>query len=234
MKLAIMQPYLFPYIGYYQLINAVDKFIIYDDVNFIKQGWITRNAVLANGKSYLFSVPLENQSSFCKINETLINQKQYPIWHKKFLKTIEQNYNKAPFFKEVFPIIKSIFDTDSITISVLATNSLKKVSEYIGITTVFEDSSAIYQNQDLSSQHRVLDICKKENANVYINPIGGLELYSKNDFLENTISLYFIKSKPIKYNQFNSEFVSGLSIIDVLMFNDVPTIKEFLANYELI
>jgi hypothetical protein len=234
MKLAIMQPYLFPYIGYYQLINAVDKFVVYDDVNFIKQGWINRNYVLVNGKPYLYTVPLENQSSFCKINETIINQKFYPIWRKKFLKTIEQNYNKAPFFNEVFPMIKSVFDINTNNLSVLAVNSLNIVSNYIGITTVFEESSAIYQNQNLTSQDRVLDICKKENASVYINPIGGLELYSEKYFSENNIKLNFIKSPTINYNQFNAEFVPNLSIIDVLMFNDVSTIKEFLTNYELI
>lgn len=234
MKLAIMQPYLFPYVGYYQLINAVDKFVVYDDVNFIKQGWLNRNNILVNGKPSLFSVPLENQSSFTKINGTMINLKLYPIWKKKFLKTIEQNYNKAPFFKEVFPIIKNTFDIETNNLSVLAINSLKIVSNYIGITTVFEDSSVIYQNQNLSSQNRVIDICIKENAATYINPIGGLELYSKTDFLEKNIILNFLKSNKIIYNQFNSEFTPNLSIIDVLMFNDVNAIKEFLTNYELI
>ena len=234
MKLAIMQPYLFPYIGYYQLINAVDKFIIYNDVNFIKQGWLNRNSILINGKTYLFAVPLENQSSFSKINETLINQKLYPNWKKKFLKTIEQNYNKSPFFKEVFPMIKSVFDINTNNLSVLAENSLKMVSNYIGIPAVFEDSATIYQNQNLSSLYRVLDICKKENATVYINPIGGLELYSKKDFLEHNITLNFIKSNAINYKQFNHEFVPNLSIIDILMFNDINKIKGFLTNYELI
>lgn len=234
MKLAIMQPYLFPYIGYYQLINLVDKFVVYDDVNFIKQGWINRNSILVNGKPYLFTVPLENQSSFSKINKTQIHSKFYPIWKKKFLKTIEQNYNKAPNFKEVFPLIQSTFDIESNSLSALATHSLKIVANYIGITTVFEDSSAIYQNQDLSSQSRVLDICEKEKASVYINPIGGLELYSENDFVQHNIKLHFLKSETINYQQLGSEFVPNLSIIDVLMFNDINTIKGFLTNYELI
>lgn len=229
-----MQPYLFPYIGYYQLINSVEKFVVYDDVNFIKQGWINRNNVLVNGKPSLFTVPLENQSSFTKINETLISDKFYPIWKKKFLRTIEQNYNKAPFFKEVFPMIKSTFDIETNSLSILALNSLKMVAVYIGITTVFEDTSVVYKNQNLTSQKRVIDICKKENAEVYINPIGGLDLYSKADFLENNITLTFIKSDKIIYKQFNAEFVPYLSIIDVLMFNDKNTIRGFLTNYELI
>lgn len=229
-----MQPYLFPYIGYYQLINTVDKFIVYDDVNFIKQGYINRNSILVNGKPYRYAVPLENQSSFSKINETMINHKIYEKWKKNFLKTIVQSYNKAPFFNEVFLIIKNTFEIDNNNLSVLSTNSLKNISNYIGIKTVFEDSSSIYHNQNLSAQNRVLDICEKENATVYVNTIGGIELYSKKYFLEKKIKLYFIMSNTINYNQFHKEFVGNLSIIDVLMFNDINTVKKFITNCELI
>jgi hypothetical protein len=234
MKLAIMQPYLFPYIGYYQLVHAVDKFIVYDDVNFIKQGYINRNSILVNGSPYLFTAPLDNQSSFSKINATLLHPKLYSIWHEKLLKTIAQNYHKAPFFSAVFPLITTVFETNSDQLSVLATNSLKLISNYLGITTVFEDSSSQYQNQNLSSQSRVVDICKKEKATVYLNPIGGTALYSQEHFSENEIALYFLKSNPLRYAQFGQEFVPNLSIIDVLMFNDVATIKHYLNNYELI
>jgi hypothetical protein len=234
MKIAIMQPYLFPYFGYYQLINAVDKFIVYDDVNFIKQGWINRNNILVNGKSYLFTVPLKNQSSFNKINATKVNEKVYFLWVNKFLKTVEQNYSKAPFYNEVLSLLNNIFQIEDEHISSIALKSLKLVSEYIGINTVFEDSTVIYSNQNLSSQDRVLDICIKENANYYLNPIGGVDLYSKKDFLDNGIVLNFIKSKKLEYRQFNQEFVPNLSIIDILMFNNISSIKKNLNNYELI
>ncbi|MFE3867007.1 WbqC family protein [Flavobacterium sp. LS2P90] len=234
MKLAIMQPYLFPYFGYYQLINAVDKFVVYDDVNFIKQGWINRNNILVNGNSYLFTVPLNNQSSFNKINVTTVNEKIYFSWTNKFLKTIEQNYNKAPFYDEVFPLLKKVFQIDENHISSIAVKSLKLISDYIGIDTIFEDSSEKYKNQYLSSQERVLDICIKEQTNHYINPIGGLDLYSKQDFSEKGILLNFIKSKKVEYIQFNDKFVPNLSIIDMLMFNDISSIKIFINEYELI
>lgn len=229
-----MQPYLFPYFGYYQLINAVDKFIVYDDVNFIKQGWINRNNILVNGKSYLFTVPLKSQSSFNKINDTIVNEKVYFLWVNKFLKTVEQNYSKAPFYNEVMSLLKNIFQIEDKHISSIALKSLKLVSEYIGINTVFEDSTVIYGNQCLTSQDRVLDICIKENANYYVNPIGGVDLYSKKDFLDNGIVLNFIKSKKVEYRQFNEEFVPNLSIIDILMFNNISSIKKSLNNYELI
>ncbi|MGQ7945257.1 WbqC family protein [Flavobacterium sp. WC2509] len=234
MKVAIMQPYLFPYLGYFQLINAVDKFIIYDDVNFIKQGWINRNTILVNNLPYLFTVPLNNQSSFDKINNIKIHEKIYYSWSSKFLKTIEQNYGKAPFYNDVILLLQNIFQINEEYISSIAVKSLKLVSEFIGINTVFEDSSVIYGNQYLSSQDRILDICMKEQANYYINLIGGIDLYSKEEFSEKGIVLNFIKSKKIEYKQFNDDFVPNLSIIDILMFNDVSSIKRILNNYELI
>lgn len=234
MKLAIMQPYLFPYIGYFQLINAVDKFVVYDDVNFIKQGWINRNSVLINEKPFLFTVPLKNQSSFLKINETQINGSLYSSWALKFLRSLEQGYRKAPFYDEVFPIIKSVFDLQDFQIASMAVKSLKLVSEYLEFETVFETSSSKYNNHHLSSQERVLDICKKEEASHYINLSGGMDLYSRQDFYEKGIELQFIKSGKIIYSQFKNEFVPNLSIIDVLMFNEKSSVREIINNYELI
>lgn len=234
MKAAIMQPYIFPYFGYYQLINAVDKFIVYDDVNFIKQGWINRNNIMVNNSSYLFTVPLENQSSFSKINEINVHDKLYHIWLNKFLKTVNQNYSKAPFFKEVYPLLAAVFRFDENNISSMSLKSLKIVSQYLGFSTKFEESSSKYNNQTLTSQERVLDICLIENADHYINLVGGLDLYSKKDFLEKGIILSFIKSQKVEYKQFNDKFLPNLSIIDMLMFNDVETIRGLLNNYELI
>ncbi len=234
MKLAVMQPYLFPYIGYFQLINAVDTFVIYDDVNFIKQGWINRNSILVGEKAFLFTVPLENQSSFKKINQTFLNEKFYQSWANKFLITIEQNYKKTPFFNDVFPMLKMVFQTENKSIANLAVNSIKSTAKYIGITTEFVDSSVKYGNLHLSSQTRVLDICIKENATQYFNLSGGIDLYSKSDFLENGIDLQFIQSEKIAYSQFNNKFVPNLSIIDILMFNDIRKIKDLINHYKLL
>lgn len=235
MKVAIMQPYLFPYIGYFQLIAAVDKFVVYDDVNFIKGGWINRNNILVNKKSTLFTVPLHNSSSFMLINETRINLKFYTIWKIKFLRTIEQSYKKAPFFNEVYALIANVLDNyEGDLISKLAVNSIKSVCEYLKIQTEIIPTSEIYNNKNFSGQERVLDICSIENATDYINPIGGLQLYSKETFKEKELILNFIKSLPIEYKQFNNEFIPWLSIIDVLMFNSVDEVKIILDKYELV
>jgi hypothetical protein len=236
MKLAIMQPYLFPYIGYFQLINVVDKFVIYDDVNFIKQGWINRNNILVQGKSLMFTVPLVNQSSFAKIKEIEVNSKLYDSWKKKFLRTIEQSYKKAPYFKEVFNIISNVVDVqgNENLISEVATKSLVATSNYLGLKTEFVFTSEVYGNQILSGPERVIDICKKENGTQYINPIGGQELYSQEVFEQSGLDLKFIKSLPLSYDQFSGDFVPWLSMIDVLMFNSIDEIKLLLEKFELI
>ena len=234
MKLAIMQPYFFPYIGYFQLINAVDKFIVYDDVNFIKGGWINRNNVLINKKPFLFTVPLENSSSFIQIDQTQLHSKLYHVWKTKFLKSLEQSYKKAPFYNDVFFLIEEILNKDTNFISTLAIDSIKGVCNYLDVKTQIIETSKEYNNKHLSGQDRVISICQFERANHYINPIGGIELYSKEDFKNNDIILNFIKSKSIDYKQFDNEFVAWLSIIDVLMFNSKSDVVRMLNQYDLL
>ena len=234
MRLAIMQPYIFPYIGYYQLMSAADKFVVYDDVNFIKQGWINRNKILLNGNEFVFTVPLANASSFTHINETEINQKIYPAWKGKFLKTLEQAYNRAPYYSDVAGIVSEVFNKPSNTISELSVDSLLATNKYLNINTPVVTTSAVYGNAHLRSAERVLDICLREQATEYVNPIGGRELYSKEVFAEKGLSLFFIKSKPVEYAQFKNEFQPWLSIIDLMMFNSTTEIKSFLSAFELI
>lgn len=232
MKLAIMQPYIFPYIGYFQLIKAVDKFVIYDDVNFINRGWINRNRILVNGKDSLFTIPLKEASQNKLINEIDVNWDD--AWKSKWLKTLEQSYKKAPYFQQVRPIIEQTLEQEKIIFSEIIVENLKLINAYLGITTEIIASSSIYQNTELKAQTRIVDICLKEKANHYINPIGGIELYQKEVFEEQGMQLNFIKSKPVQYPQLKNDFVPWLSIIDVLMFNSVEQIQTFLDSYELV
>ncbi|MDI9857647.1 WbqC family protein [Flectobacillus roseus] len=232
MKLAIMQPYIFPYIGYFQLIKAVDKFVIYDDVNFINRGWINRNRILVNGKDSLFTIPLKEASQNKLINEIEVNWDD--AWKSKWLKTLEQSYKKAPFFQQVKPIIEQTLGQEKAIFSEIIVENLKLINAYLGIITEIIPSSAIYQNIELKAQNRILDICLQEKANHYINPIGGIELYQKEVFEEKGMRLNFIKSKPVQYPQLKNEFVPWLSILDVLMFNSVEQIQTFLDSYELV
>jgi hypothetical protein len=232
MRLAIMQPYVFPYIGYYQLISAVDKFVIYDDVNFINRGWINRNNLLVNGKAALFSIPLKNASQNRLINE--ISLMDDPGWRTKFLKTAELAYKKAPHFNEIFPLLNDVMTSGSETISELAYRSIRSVCDYLSIDTVFVESSVVYGNSNLKAQYRILDICKKEQASHYINPIGGVEIYDRALFENDGIKIDFIKTDAVNYKQFLDAFVPNLSIIDVLMFNPAAKLRELLTQYELV
>ena len=232
MKLAVMQPYFFPYIGYFQMVNAVDKFIFYDDVNYIKGGWINRNNIIQNNEKKLITLNLIASSTNKNINEIFISNR-----NTKILKTIQQAYSKAPFFDEVIPIIEEIIkpcSQDSL-ISDITGKSIIKVSEYLGLETKFEYSSMVYPDtKGMDRADRLIEICKKNNAGTYINAIGGADLYTKEYFKKEDIDLYFIQNQMQEYKQFNNEFIPYLSIIDILMFNSVEVIKKMLNNYELI
>ncbi|RRO24650.1 WbqC family protein [Flavobacteriaceae bacterium 14752] len=232
-SIAVMQPYIFPYIGYFQMIAAVDKFVFYDDVNFIKQGWINRNRIKVAGKDFMFTIPLDKPNSFTKINKTLIKTISYEKWRRKILRTINQNYKKAPYFNSIYPLIYNTLNQEKETISELSIFSVKTIAEYLDLNTHFIISSEAYQNSELDRQQRILDICSIEKASLYINAIGGKDLYNKKDFLKQNVELRFINSRTVEYNQFSDEFIPWLSIIDVLMFNSKEKVKDFLNMYEL-
>lgn len=232
MKIAIMQPYLFPYIGYFQLLSAVDKLVFYDDVNFIKKGWINRNRILLNGNPFMLSIPLKNasQNTLIKDLELAIDEK----WKNKIVKTLEHAYHKAPFFEETIDLVKDVINTRSKFIKDWHLRSVDLIRNYFEISTQVIESTLRYHNTNLKGPDRILDICLKENANHYINPIGGKQFYNKHLFSHKKISLNFLKSKEISYQQFDNEFVPLLSIIDVMMFNSLPEIRNMLKQYELI
>jgi hypothetical protein len=231
-KIAIMQPYFLPYIGYFQLINAVDKFVIYDDVNYINRGWVNRNQILVNGSSSYITVPLKEASQNKCINEILLSKESK--WQEKMLRTVELAYKRAPFFEEIYGLFKQILSSEFETIHQFNVIAIKAICSYVNIQTTIQDSSTVYGNRHLSGQDRILDICTKESANYYINPIGGVSLYDSKFFNDSDVQINFLQSKPITYKQFGDEFTPWLSILDVLMFNDKETIMIFLNNFSLV
>jgi hypothetical protein len=233
MKVAIMQPYFLPYIGYFQLINSVDKFVIYDDVNFINRGWINRNNILVNGATTLIQIPLSKASQNKLINEVEIFKEGK--WKVKLLRTIEQNYKIAPNFHRIFEFLQSLINKNHSHISALNFESIQTICSYLDIRTEIISSSTHYHNHHLNGQNRILDICLRENADNYINPIGGEILYDKEQFIEKNIKLNFIQPAAIPYSQTSSSFVPFLSIMDVLMNCEPEYIKTTLLKaYELI
>lgn len=233
---SIMQPYLFPYIGYFQLVKAAKEFVFYDDVNYIKKGWINRNNILVNGKSNKFTVPLDSPSQFKKIVNTHIKKDFYDIWVIKFLKTIHQNYRKAPYYDEVYFLLEKVFLNSKIeSISDLSSRSIIETSNYLNLKTNFHFSSIAFpDSESLERAERLVSIVSKFESTDYINSIGGVELYNKPFFIKYNIKLSFLDSEITTYKQFKNDFIPGLSIIDVLMFNSKEEINEMLKAYKLV
>jgi hypothetical protein len=234
MRLGIMQPYFLPYIGYWQLMNAVDKFVVYDNVQFIKKGWINRNRILLNAKEFSIKIPIKSDSYSLDINERSISDRYFDKDVHELVRTIRYSYRKAPYFNTVMPIMEKCFLFEEKKLSNFILNSIKIISEYLEIATEIILSSKIKVGHFLKGQERIIGICKNLSATSYVNPIGGLKLYDSKLFESNGIELRFLESTINEYKQFCNEFVPNLSIIDVMMFNSKDDIKKMLDKYELI
>lgn len=231
MKLAIMQPYFVPYIGYWQLLNVVDRFVIYDDVTYIKGGWINRNRILINGKPSYITIPLYKASSYNRICD--IAMQSSPIWRRKMIKSIEYTYQKAPFFAKVFPIIEEMICYETDNLADFLANQLRAMTKFMGLETEFVMTSRCYQNNNLTGLDRILDICKREDARIYINPQGGQELYDTETFRSASINLRFLVMDSIQYKQRAAGFTPYLSIIDALMEIGPLGVEQHLNKFDL-
>jgi hypothetical protein len=230
MKVAIMQPYLFPYIGYWQLIQAVDEFVIFDDVHHIVRGWINRNNILVQGSRKLFTLETSGASQNKLINQISVGENK-----DKLIKTIRQNYKKAPYFNSVIGLISDLLLNDEKNLARFLVTTIREICAYLMIDTKLTVSSEVFNNADLKSADRLIDICRQLGAGVYVNAVGGKDLYSKDVFAGKGLQLLFIESEPIEYAQFgDAPFVPNLSIIDVMMFNSPDVIHEFLEKYRLV
>lgn len=232
-KIGIMQPYFFPYIGYFQLVNAVDEFVVYDNIQYSRKGWINRNRILVNQHDDYITLPLKKDSDYLNVNQRFLAD-TWTADRKKMLNRIVESYRKAPQFETVFPLLEKWFNIVDSNLFEFNYNSLTETLSYLSISTKITVSSSIKIDHQLKSEEKVLAICKVQNATNYINPIGGIELYSKERFELNGIKLEFQKSNPIIYSQYKNEFVPWLSILDVLMFNTKEEVKIFLNDYQLL
>ena len=232
MKAAIMQPYFFPYIGYFQLIGSVDLFIVYDNIKYTKKGWVNRNRMLQNDKDVMFSLPLKSDSDLLNVRD---RELAADFNRDKLLNQIGGAYRRAPYFAQTFPLIEQVVRYEERNLFKFIHHSLVRTCKHLGIATEIRVSSDIAIDHDLKNQDKVLALCEAVGASTYVNAIGGMELYSKDEFRTRGIELKFIRSKPFEYAQLGNEFVPWLSIIDVMMFNPLDTIRECIeSNYELI
>lgn len=228
MKLGVMQPYFFPYIGYFQLIRAVDVFVVYDDVNYIKKGWINRNNILSNGEGQLITLPLQGASQ-----NKLINHIEIGGQHR-ILQSLRCNYGKAPYFDAIYAVIEDILMQTEKNLAHFLDYQLRQICGYLELKPHWHISSKLAKDNELRGQEKILAICEELGATHYINMLGGKTLYDKKLFAERGLDLTFIQPNAVSYCQFGNEFVPNLSIIDVLMFNDREQCARLLESYQLI
>jgi len=232
-SIAIMQPYFLPYIGYFQLINSVDEFVIYDNIQYTKKGWINRNRILVNGNDKIITLPIKKDSDYLNVNDRVLADS----WNnekKKLLNLINTSYKKAPHYDKVYPVISSIFELPNTNLFEFILDGLQLLNSYLRIDTKITISSHVNIDHTLKGRDKVIAICKKLNADTYINAIGGQELYSIDDFKNEGLNLKFVKSPHLNYKQYKNEFIPWLSILDVLMFNKRQDVTDYLNKYTLV
>ena len=220
MKIAVVQPYLFPYIGYYQLIASCDKFVLFDDVNYIKRGFINRNNILVGGKVKMFSAPVLSVSQ----NKMILDHSYAD--DNRILKTIWHEYHKRPYFTEAYELIEKVFRSKNRSVVEINRLSIEIVMEYAGIPLSLYKSSDLAYDRGVSASDKLIDIVKGLGARSYVNPEGGRDLYSKEYFKLKEVELHFFKPEFEEYDQGTPSFVKNLSVIDILMNNDVEKIRS--------
>lgn len=214
--LAVMQPYFLPYVGYFQLVRAVDKFVIYDDVSYIKQGWVNRNTLLYNGEQLLFTLPLSNGKSGVPIKEVALAP-NFPAWKRRFLKTVRAAYQKAPNYSQIAAMLDNwLTEHDGMLVSILR-NSLIDICDWLGLKAQIIPTSSAYNNSCLDRESRLIDICRYEGAGKYVNPEGGRALYERDSFAADGVELQFLRPRLDPYPQLSQKFVANVSILDFLM-----------------
>lgn len=253
-SIAIMQPYLFPYVGYFQLIHSVNVFLLYDNLDYIKDGWINRNRLLAVKKwPFYFTIPVANKNiSKKKIRDIRIKDK---VWKEKLLTSINVNYKRSQYFKDVFPVVEKIINSNTDSLSRLNKISVSDISKFLNIdTNILIDSDFDWLEDKLNRESsdllrafphivlkkasakliRPIEICRTMNVKTLINPIGGRDLYPKEEFRQNNLDVKFLKMKEIRYQQSSMRFFPRLSIIDVLMNCGKNGTFELLEEYILV
>jgi WbqC-like protein len=232
MKLAIMQPYFLPYPGYFQLIAAVDVFVVYDNIKYVKSGWINRNRLCRNGEAATFSLPLKHASDSLDVRERELAAAFDP---QKLLNQFRGAYGQAPQFARVFAWLEQVIRHGERNLFRYLEHSIRAACDLLAVGTEIRTSSDIAIDHTLKKQDKVLALCRAAGARTYVNAIGGTDLYDKEEFRRQGIELQFLRSKPFEYPQLEPAFVPSLSIVDALMFNSLEIVRARVADhYELI
>ncbi len=233
MKAAIMQPYFLPYIGYWQLMYEVDIFVVYDEIEYTRKGWMNRNRYLLNGSWEYFTLPLKKDSDFLPVSKRFLSS-DIADAKQKILRKLKASYQKAPEFQHCWPLFENIFHHEETNLFLFVFNSITQIKSALGIDTEMMVSSSIEFDNSLKAQDKIIEICKCIGATEYINPIGGVELYDPAVFDHHGIHLRFHRAIPRAYSQFHHEFIPFLSILDVMMFNPIDQVQNMIRNDYLV
>lgn len=228
----MMQPYLFPYLGYFQLIAAADVFVLGDDLQYIRSGWVNRNRILQNGEAKLITFPLKRDRSDLPINQRQLAD-NFAEEAERVIRVITHGYSKAPYFTQVMPLLEQLIRFPQKNLALYIEQSLREMCAYLYIDTPILRGSDLQIGVPADKQDRVVRIVQTFACGRYLNPIGGIELYDSEYFARHNLSLSFLKIDPIVYRQYKEPFVANLSIIDVLMFNCVEQVQKLLSCYSV-
>lgn len=231
--IGVMQPYLFPYLGYFQLIATTDAFVLCDDLQYVKSSWINRNRVLCDGQPKLISFPLKKASHLGTIRERSLCD-DFDKEAAALLRRISHLYTRAPYRDDVLPLLKEILEYPDRNLAAFNENSIRRICRYLGITTPICCASELNLEPHLDMQERVIQTVEKMRGELYINPVGGMELYCPAAFRERGLQLRFLQMNDFSYPQFKEPFVPALSIIDVMMFNSRQDVHDMLDRFSLL
>lgn len=230
---SVMQPYLFPYLGYFQLIARSDVFVLGDNLQYAKGSWINRNRILLNGQPKLITIPLRKDNLTAPINQRWLSE-NYPHEAQKLLKTLEQGYTNAPYKAETLELVRQILACPECNLARFIENSIRRICTHLQIATPIHIGSELDLPARMDKQERIISIAQKMKADLYINSIGGTALYSSAHFRAHGLALRFLRMDDLSYPQLKHPFVPSLSIIDVLMFNSRSEAQALLERFSLI
>lgn len=232
MKITIMQPYFLPYIGYFQLMSAVNEFVILDDVNYIKRGWINRNRILVDGKEMYITKPIRGASQNKRINE--LQFVDDPGIGENMLRTISYAFRKSLFYLESEELFRNVILNTELRVPEYLEYSLIKLCEKLDIKVKISRASSYRNMLHASGQDGIIELCKILGCDSYYNAIGGQKLYDKKAFSSEGIELNFVKTDFEKMRMISSFQHLDYSILEIMAEHERSRVKDLLACFSII
>ena len=230
--IAVMQPYLFPYLGYFQLIAAADVFVLGDDLQYVRSGWVNRNRILQSDQARLVTFPLKKDRFQLQINQRQLCD-YFSEEAERLIHLIAEAYAEAPYFAQVMPLIERLIRFPQQNVALYAEHAIREICTFLQIETPIMRSSDLILGHPADKQERVTRIAHTFEADTFMTPQGGSVIYDRDRFARNGLKVRFFRMDAVDYPQFGAPFVANLSIIDVLMFNCVEQVQQRLTQFQL-